>query len=167
MKKRLIVRTVLVMALVMGIAGLSWAQQGKGGMMKDGSCPMAKDGYHMGMGGGGMYQQLNLSGQQQEQVKAVMDSYQAEMKALDEKIDTARKSVHEAVHADIYNETAIRDAHKTLSAEMEDMAVLRGKIFSEIRPLLTPEQVTQLKEMRGRKHGKMGNRPKCPAMTQE
>jgi len=161
MKKRIITRAVLVLSLVMGMASLSWAQQGK--------CPMAKDGYHMGMGkgGGGIYQQLNLSDPQQEKVKAVMDSHQAEMQALDEKIDAARKSVHDAVHADIYNEAAIRDAHKTLAAEMEDMAVVRGKIFTEIRPLLTPEQVTQLKEMKGRGHGKMGDRPKCPAMTEE
>ena len=171
MKKRLIMQTVLVIALIMGIGTLSFAQKENCPMMKDGKCQMSKDGHHMGkgmgMGGGMMFQQLNLSDQQQEQVNAVMDTHQTEMKALDEKIDAARKSVHEAVHGDTFNEQAIRDAHKTLSTEMENMAVLRGKIFSEIRPVLTPEQVTQLKEMRDRHAERKADRKKCPAMTEE
>ncbi|MDO9263546.1 MAG: Spy/CpxP family protein refolding chaperone [Desulfosalsimonadaceae bacterium] len=168
MKKKLIMRTVLVLALIMGIGNLSWAQQGKCPMAKDGKCQMAKECHYMGMGGGMMmFKELNLSDRQQEQVKAVMDRHQNEMQGLDAKIDAARKSVHEAVHADVFNEQRIRDAHKTLAAEKENMAVLRGKIFSEIRPILTPEQVTQLKEMRNRHAGKMADRPKCPAMSEE
>jgi Spy/CpxP family protein refolding chaperone len=170
MKKRLIMQTVLVIALIMGIGTLSFAQRGNGPMGKDGKCQMPRDGYHMGkgmgMGGGMAFQQLNLTDQQQEQVKAVMDTHQSEMQGFDEKIDAARKSVHEAVHADIFDETAIRNAHKTLATEMENMAVLRGKIFTEIRPILTPEQLTQVKKMRDRKSERMQNRKKCPAMTE-
>jgi Spy/CpxP family protein refolding chaperone len=157
---------VLVLTLILGAASLSWAQQEKCPMMKDGKCQMAKEGHHMGMGMGGgmmMFKELNLSGRQQEQVKAVMDRHQNEMQGLDQKIDAARKSVHEAVHADTFNEKMIRDAHKTLAGEMETMAVLRGKIFSEIRPILTPEQLKQWKEMRNRHMEKMGDPSKCPA----
>ncbi|MFZ2634069.1 MAG: Spy/CpxP family protein refolding chaperone [Desulfosalsimonadaceae bacterium] len=172
MKKKLIMRTVLVLvlvlALILGIGNMSWAQQGKCPMTKDGKCQMAKECHYMGMGGGMMlFKELNLSDRQQEQVKAIMDRHQKEMQGLDEKIDAARKSVHEAVHADEFNEQRIRDAHKILAAEKENIAVLRGKIFSEIRPVLTPEQVTQLKEMRNRHAGKMTGRPKCPAMPEE
>jgi len=35
------------------------------------------------------------------------------------------------------------------------MVVLRAKIFSEIRPILTPEQLEQLKERRAEKVEKM------------
>jgi Spy/CpxP family protein refolding chaperone len=171
MKKRLIMQTVLVITLIMGIGTLSFAQKGNCPMMKDAKCQMPKDGHHMGKGKGMdcgmMFQQLNLTDQQQEQVKAVMDKHQSEMQGFNEKIDAARKAVHEAVHTDTFNETAIRDAHKTLATEMENMAVLRGKIFAEIRPILTPEQLTQVKEMRDRKSEKKQNRKKCPAMTEE
>lgn len=163
MKKRLITTAILALALVFGFGGASWGQQGKGQTTKD------DFGMSMGMGGGmghgmRMFKGLNLSAQQQKQVKTVIDKHQTEMQALDEKIDAARKSVHEAMHADTFNEQAIRNAHKTLAAEMENMSVLRGKIFSEIRPILTPEQVTQLKTMPRRHMEKMGGRPECPMM---
>ena len=158
MRKRLTAHMVLMVALILGTVSGSSGQQGK--------CPMTKEGHHMGMGMGGgtmMFKELNLSGRQQEQVKAVMDRHQNEMQGLDQKIDAARKSVHEAVHTDTFNEQMIRDAHKTLALEMESMAVLRGKIFSEIRPILTPEQLKQWKEMRNRHMEKMGDPSKCPA----
>jgi len=158
----------MVLTLMLAIGSVSWAQQGKCPMAKDGKCPMAKECHKMGMGDGMMmFKHLDLTEQQQDQIKAVMNRHQKEMQELDEKIDAARKSVHEAVRADTFNEQAIRDAQKPLATEMENMAVLRGKIFSEIRPVLTPEQLTQLKETKNRKGEKMKDRQKCPAMMEE
>ena len=160
MKKRLITLIIFVLALIMGVGSVSWALQEKEQMEGKGhhECMnMDKDGGMM------MFKHLNLSEQQQKQVKAVMDSHQKEIQGLNEKIDAARKSVHEAIHADTFNERAIRDAHKALAMEMENMAVLRGSIFSEIRPILTTEQVTQLKNMRDQKMEKMTDRPRKPA----
>jgi len=43
------------------------------------------------------------------------------------------------------------------------MNVFRGKIIAEIRPLLTPEQIEKLSEMRIRHHKRM----KCREMLEE
>lgn len=157
MRKKMVM--IMAMALVIGTASISAARQCRG--------MMGNDNPHIGMGGGMKFEQLNLTDPQKEQVKAVMDRYQADMQALDEKIDAARQGVHDAIHADVYDEQAIRAAHKQLAAEMENRAVLRGTVFSEIRPILTPEQVTRLKETKGGKHDKMYNRGKCPMMPEE
>jgi len=169
MRKRLITLMVLMLTVIMGAGSVSWAVQEREQMERKGlereqmegrghrRCGnMDKDGWMRRLN------ELKLSDQQQEQVKAIMDSHQSEMQALNEKIDAARKSVHEAINADTFNEQAIRDAHKALAAEMENMAVLRGSIFSEIRPILTPEQLTQLKNMHDPKTDEMTDRPKKP-----
>ncbi len=137
---------VLTGVFMLTLAGVAWAGHGE--------CDKSGNGHHKGEWGGPMkaFKGLDLTQQQQDQVDAILDRHREEKKQLQTSLKDAEKTLHEAVHADAFNEQAIRDASKTLSANMEEMAVLRGKIFSEIRTLLTPEQVQKLSEMRMRRH---------------
>jgi protein CpxP len=159
MKKRIIVGLVWVLILAVdGLSGgVSWAGH------RDGE--MFMGGHHKGKDEGPMkiLKKLDLTQEQQEKVDAILAEHQSEKQVLHENIKNAKKSLREAMHADAFNEEAIRSASKTLSANMEEMAVFRGKIFAEIRPLLTWEQIEKLSEMRIRPHERM----KCKKMMEE
>ena len=159
MKKKFVVSLIWVLILAVGgvFGGVSWAGHHGG--------DKSKGGHHKGKGDGPMHflKKLDLSQEQQDQVKAIMDRHQSEKQLLHENIKNTGKALREAVHADTFNEQAIRTASKTLSANKEEMAVFRGKIFAEIRPLLTPEQIEKLSEMRIRHHKRM----KCMEMMEE
>ena len=159
MKKKFIVSLigVLILALVGVFSGVAWAGHHGG--------DKSMGGHHKGKGDGPMnfLKKLDLTQEQQDQVDAIMDQHQSEKQVLHENMKNAKKTIREAMHADTFNEEAIRTASKTLSANMEEMAVFRGKVFAEIRSILTPEQIGQLSEMRAKHH----KRIKCMEMMEE
>ncbi len=54
----------------------------------------------------------------------------------------------EAVTADEFNEGTVREAARQAAERGEQLAILRGKIFGEIRKLLTPEQHEALRKIK-------------------
>jgi protein CpxP len=92
--------------------------------------------------------ELELTDTQREQVKAVMESHRDEQKAIGDRMQPARKALHDAIAADTLDETAIRAAAAQVGAIEADAAVLQAKIRAEIVALLTPEQVKKAKELR-------------------
>ena len=159
MKKIIIVSLIWGLILAVGGAtgGIAWAGHHGG--------DKSKGGHHMEKGDGPIkfLKKLDLTQDQQDQVKVIMNQHQSEKQVLPENTKNAKKALREAIHADTFNEQAIRTASKTLSANMEEMAVFRGKIFAEIRPILTPEQIEKLSKMRTRHHKRM----KCMEMMEE
>lgn len=151
MKKKIIISLiwVLILAVGGGFGGAAWAGHHGGGN--------SNGGHHKIKGTGPMkiLEKLNLTQKQQEQIDAIIKAHQEKKQVLSENIKNAEKAIHETIHADTFDEKAIRNASKTLSADMEEMAVLRGKIFAEIRPILTPEQIKKLSEMSSRHHKRM------------
>lgn len=147
MRRKMIVTMVLV--LIMGLTGSAWAKSGNHGKsMNDRFCQM---------GAGPMcgLNRLDLTAQQWDKAAAILDKHKEEIRTLHQKMWEARKALHEAVLADTFNEQQIRAASKTLAANMEEAAVLRGKVFSEIRAILTPKQIEQMKKMRALHQAKM------------
>lgn len=143
MRKNIIVGMTVALVLVIGSVNGSWAEPEDGHMMMEGH-------HHMGMGGEpmGIFNKLDLTKQQMDQADKILEEHRNDVKALHQKIGEARKALREAIIADTFNEQKIRAASKILASNMEEMAVLRGKIVSEIRTILTPEQIEQLKKMR-------------------
>lgn len=165
MRKQVAIMAVVTAMMVLAAGSLSWA--GRGECKRDGKGPHGAMGEMYGpgwMGGMGMLNGLDLSDQQQKQIKPLIDNHRKEMEALGGKIRGSRKTLHEAIHGAAFDEQAIRKAHQSLSVDMENLAVLRGKLFSEIRPLLTPEQLAKIQELPDRKGGKKGCPPNCPMM---
>jgi Spy/CpxP family protein refolding chaperone len=144
MKNKMMV--CVVVSLMMGLGFPAWAGHGPGG----GDCDMMMGGPHHGKGFGpmGMLKDLNLTSEQQTKVDGIMDQHKEQLRAMDEKNDASRKALHEAIHNDVFDEQKIREASKSLAKNKEDVDVVRGRMFSEIRTVLTPEQATQLKEMK-------------------
>lgn len=162
MKKQLMMGLVLVMMMVFsGVGSQAWA--------KDWGGCMGMDGHHKGKKGGEMkfLKKLDLTPEQQTQVEAIKELSKSDKKALRKNVKNAKKELRDTVKADTFNEQAIRDASKTLSASMEEMAVFRGKRFSEIRAILTPEQIEQLAEMRAQHKGKKEGHKKYSEIAEE
>lgn len=145
MRRKMIVS--LVMILVLGMAGeVVWARSGKPSQGRQG---------RGGAGLMGMLSRLDLTQEQKDQVKAIQDKHKEEFRSVRQKIQEGKKALDEAINADTFNEQKIREASGALSANMETEAVLQGKIFSEIRAVLTPEQIEQMKKMREDRQSKM------------
>jgi Spy/CpxP family protein refolding chaperone len=158
MKNKMIVCVIVALMMLVGVP--AWAGHGHGG-----DCEMMGGPHHgKGFGPMGMLKDLNLSSEQQAKVDGIMDQHKEELRAMDDKIDASRQALHEAIHNDVYEEQKIREASKSLAANKEEMDVLRGKMFSEIRALLTPEQTTQLKEMKKMHQEQRKCREECGKM---
>lgn len=92
-------------------------------------------------------ERLDLTPQQIEQIRAILASHKAELTAELARIKEARTHQFETIHADAFDESAIRAAGRAVGQAETELAVTRGKIVSEVRTVLTPEQQTEAKEM--------------------
>ena len=61
--------------------------------------------------------------------------------------------MHDAVYADVPDETAINEAAVNLGLTIGDQAVLRRIIMDEVKAVLTPEQIERWEEMKSHRRG--------------
>jgi Spy/CpxP family protein refolding chaperone len=92
-------------------------------------------------------QKLDLTPDQIQQIRAVFAAHKAELAAELAAVKAARESQFDAIHAATYDEAAIRSAAAQVGQAETALAVTRGKLVSEIRPLLTPDQQAQAQQM--------------------
>jgi protein CpxP len=107
-----------------------------------------------GMGGFAL-RGLDLTDAQRDQVKAIMESHRDEQKAIGDRMQAARKALHEAIAADTFDEAAIRAKAAEIGAVEADAAVLQAKIKSEVFAILTPEQVKKANQLRSNMENRM------------
>ena len=83
---------------------------------------------------------LGLDDAQKSQVQQIMKKYQPQLKEQMQATMTARGKLQSVIQSDKYDEAGIRAASKEVAAAEEALALTRGKMSSEIRPLLTEDQ---------------------------
>lgn len=118
-----------------------------------------KMGSHHKHGGRGfnvehMAEKLNLADDQRIQIEAIMEESKQQMTDLREKMQTNREQLRELMQQSPLNEVEVRkvaDAQGDLKA---DMIVQRAQKRAKINTILTDDQRTQLKEMRGKRRWK-------------
>ena len=103
-----------------------------------------------------MTHRLDLSSEQQDQIEEIFGNYESELESARTTMHDARSKLHAAVNADIFDETAIREASKVTAAAEESMAVIRGKIASQVRAVLTEEQKVLQAQMKEERRGRKG-----------
>jgi len=91
---------------------------------------------------------LDLTKAQKEEIRSLVRSTLEANKALVLRAVKARKEVREAIHADSFNEQAVRAAFKKSTVYGEELAVVRAKAVSQIKTCLTEEQKTVLKQLK-------------------
>lgn len=95
-----------------------------------------------------MLSQLNLSDDQKAQVSEILKKYKDEKSALRETMQTAREKFMTTLQDEPFDELTVRQAFQEMVPAMEDMAVFRAKVFSDIKAVLTAEQLELLRQKR-------------------
>ncbi len=105
---------------------------------------------HFGRGflAGRIAERLDLSEAQQQQIHAIHENYQEETEGLMETMRVARLGLQEQIHAELFDETAIREAAGRVAAVEADLAVMRARIASDVHQVLTPEQLVEAQALR-------------------
>jgi len=117
-----------------------------------------RDGFHRGgFGGGGMFAKLNLTDAQKASMKQIRESFGERTKSLREQLRAKRQELRQANEGGTFNE-ALATQNLTESAGLQ--AKLMGEEFKlrqEMLAVLTPEQKTQLDQMRQQFKSDHGN----------
>ena len=137
-----------------GAAGMRG--HGMAGMQGPGMAGMQGRGMP-GLGGGlGIpLHRLNVTDEQRDAIRAIVEADQPALHELREKIRESRQAFIEAHPATEFDEAAIR-AHAAEQAPLlADLAVAEASLRVKALAVLTPEQLTQLKDMRSQRHERM------------
>lgn len=101
---------------------------------------------------------LDLSETQKTEVLSIIDKYQDKRQSTRENLREARENLRNAMKSDQFNEDGLRTAYRQVSSIQEDMLVLRMQMKSELKALLTPEQLELLQEKKERRLAGMKSR---------
>ena len=113
--------------------GQRHVEQGSHG--KDG-----KHGGHQGHHKWQMFKGLNLTSDQKQQMKNIMKGHHKEFMEGKIAVLQARQNLMAATTSSTFDQSAVQKASSEMSASQEKMAILRAKVFSEVMPILTPDQ---------------------------
>ena len=137
-------------ALVIGAAifALGHGFQGPGGHGKGGHGDMLEH----------MSRALNLTAEQKQQAKAIMDSVESTASGIHAKLDDVHKQLEAATANGQFDETQVR-ALANQQAQLEaDMKVEHFRAISKVFAILTPEQRVKAEEL----HKQMGSHERHP-----
>ena len=95
--------------------------------------------------------ELKLSDSQQMKMLKIISKYQAERESLKGNVIGARKNLLTVLRARQFNEGNARKVFQAACAIREELFVLRAKTMTELKAMLTPEQLKFLKERRAQK----------------
>jgi len=95
--------------------------------------------------------ELKLSDSQQEQMKNIISKYEDQREGLRDKMMEARKNIWTVLKAETFDEGNARNAFRAAAQVKEELFVLRAKMMSELKAVLTPEQLELVKERRAQR----------------
>ena len=127
---------------------------GRGGPPPGGMRGPGGPGGPMGMGIGPGFRELDLTDEQKAQVTSIVDSHQAEFKAVGEKLHAAREGMQALLEADTLDEAAVRAKSVEVAAAEADAAILGAKVRTQTVQVLTSEQLAKRKELQASRNGK-------------
>jgi Spy/CpxP family protein refolding chaperone len=133
----------IVLAMVFSSAATAWARD----------FPVAHRGHGFGPGLAGLkiFLELKPSESQQVEMMNIFTKYRNEEKSLRESMVEARKNISTALDAEKFNEEQAREAFRKSSAVREELFVLRARMMSELKAVLTAEQAELLKDRKARR----------------
>lgn len=100
-----------------------------------------------------LVERLDLTDDQQDRFQAMMERHREEMEPAMERRRSAREALADQVHAESFDEAAIRAAAADLAVIEADLAVARAMHVREVRQILTPEQWSRFQEMKEWRRG--------------
>ncbi len=106
-----------------------------------------------------MFQKLNLSADQQAQIKSIMEQAKTSNQGLRQQVKTAREQLKTLMTSSDASDDAIRQAHQQVQTLGQQMGDQRFDTMLKIRNVLTPAQRTKFAELRkqGGEHHNWGH----------
>ncbi|MEA3487025.1 MAG: Spy/CpxP family protein refolding chaperone [Thermodesulfobacteriota bacterium] len=147
MRSRTIVIAAFVLAIVFAVSSMAMAR----GFGK------SDRGYRSGQGLMGLrtVMELNLSDSQKDQALKIMETYQIDRVKARGDLIRDRDNLRKTLQVDKVNEQGVRKAYKKLSLVREDRLIARTKMMTEMKAILTPEQVKLLDERTAERFDRM------------
>jgi Spy/CpxP family protein refolding chaperone len=97
-----------------------------------------------------MADRLDMSEDQRTQARELHKQHREATLAQREQLREAQRELADQIHADVFDEGAIRNAAATLAAAKADLAVAKAALLRDVRALLTDAQRQQLSELKER-----------------
>ncbi len=140
MRSRTVVVAAFVLAIVFALSSVAIARgHGRsGGGYCDGQ---GFAGHRSGGPGPGAVMGLNLSDSQRDQALKITETYQIDRVKARGGLIKERENLRKALQTDKVNEQDVRKAYKKLSSMREDRLIARAKMMTEMKAILTPEQL--------------------------
>jgi periplasmic protein CpxP/Spy len=113
--------------------------------------------WERGFGMGRLLHRLDLTQDQKRQVASILESHRGEIGNVATRLVQATENLLNATAAEPFSEDAVKQAAQAVADQQEQLIALRAGIFNEIKPILTPEQLTTLAQMRGKMAERMKN----------
>jgi Spy/CpxP family protein refolding chaperone len=140
----------IILALAMIFTISSQAMAGRGGWKNcdDGKAFHGRHGGRhgsFGMMGLGFLRSAGLTADQKKQAADILKGYIPEMKTKTEALASARQAMMDAMVAGDATEQSVRKAHADVAAASEALALVRFKIATDIRKLLTEDQLAAIR----------------------
>ncbi len=98
-----------------------------------------------------MLHRLDLSEDQRDEIRQVVDQHRAETRPQLQQVSERRLDLFDRIHAPELDEAAIRDAAIAVATAEAELAVARAVLLQQVRQLLTPEQLEDAQEMLDRR----------------
>lgn len=117
-----------------------------------------KRGMKSRLGGLKNFLELKLSEAQQAEMMTIFDKYQTEREGLRVRMMEAGRNLRTVLHVEPFNEGEARKAFREAAAMREEMFVLRARMMTELKAVLTPEQKELIKERRAQRAEMMKER---------
>ena len=146
----LLISSLLTVSAV--AAGTAFADSKGGGCFHGKRMGMAHGGFDSERRLDRMTSRLDLSAEQQDQIKAIFDANQAERQALRENMQQNREALRNLMTTDNPNEADIRALAETQGQFKADMIVMKAKTRQAIAAILTDEQKAKMQSMRDKRH---------------
>lgn len=88
--------------------------------------------------------ELNLTPAQKQEIKSILKAYRPVMRQAVDGTIAARKGLFEAIHADTFNEVAVRQSSQLAAAREVDLSVLRARLVADLKGVLSEQQKAAL-----------------------
>ncbi len=156
MKKTSLITSGLLTGVLIFSAGAIAGQHGGHNGMCDRDS-MGKMGGHRG-GDPAMFmmRQLDLSKEQRDAIREIVDAQRDQMRDHQDKLSDLRKTLREQVNSDSYDPARVRELADAKSKIIADMIVQRSETMNRIRQQLTAEQRASLDDKTDRRSGGRG-----------
>ena len=151
MKRTILLTAALALAITISMIMTAQAEPFMGG--KHGHGPGGT-----GIGGMRVLMQLDLSQDQKQTIYDILQKYKDEQQATRISLRAHKKDFFDMTSDDNFNEENVRQVFQKSVPAIEEAFVLRARITSEIKAVLTAEQLEELQQIRaehtGRRQGK-------------